>query len=530
MKRWCGWGNSETIYPLAEIARKYMENIIGEPEPVTDITLDDILAGIPASRLSPRLGVHIDTQDRLAHARGQSLPDWVSIHSGEVEAYPDAVAYPESENNLEEIFTYARENNAIIIPYGGGSSVLGHINPLAGERPVMSVDMGRMDKLLDLDTTSRMVTFEAGVPGPKLEEQLKAKGLTLGHFPQSFEYSTLGGWVVTRSVGQQCYRYGRIDEMFLGGRMLTPQGWMDFPGHPASAAGPDLRQMVLGSEGRMGILSQATLRVHPIPQQEKFNAVFFPHWEAGASAVREIAQAGVAVSMLRLADKDETLTTLKLSGKERLVNLAQNGLKLVGISDDRCLLIYGLTGSEDECQQAYWQVQTFCKKYGGFAVNMVIGDMWRKTRFTTPYLRNTLWDSGYALDTLETCLPWSKVLLAVNAIKNALSTALDDENEKILVFAHLSHVYDVGAGTYITYLWRRSPDPKVTLARWQKLKTAASQKIIEFGGTISHQHGVGVDHIPYLAAEKGELGIKLIKEICTTIDPTGMMNPGKLVN
>ncbi len=190
-----------------------------------------------------------------------------------------------------------------------------------------------------------MATFQAGIAGPALEDQLLVKGLTLGHFPQSFEYSTLGGWVATRSVGQQCYKYGRVDEMFLGGRMLTPSGWMEFPAFPASAAGPDLRQSVLGSEGRLGIISEATVRVRPLPQEEKFQAVFFPHWEAGAAAAREIVQAGVGVSMLRLADASETITTLKLAGKENLTQLAIRGLRLLGIGDERCLLIYGLTGA-----------------------------------------------------------------------------------------------------------------------------------------------------------------------------------------
>ncbi len=528
MKRWNGWGNAETDYHLAESARVYLEKVVGVPEQIPDADIKDVLNGMPETRLPARMGVHTDKMERLMHARGQSLPDWVALRSGRIGVYPDAVAFPESEKDLEEVVSYARENSAVIIPYGGGSSVLGHINPVVGDKPVLSVDMGRMGSLLHLDETSRMATFQAGAAGPALEEQLGKHGYTLGHFPQSFEYSTLGGWLVTRSVGQQCYRYGRIDDMFLGARMLTPSGWMDMPAHPASAAGPDLRQVVLGSEGRMGIVSQATMRVHPLPQVEKFYAVFFPHWEAGAMAVREIVQAGISVSMLRLADAQETITTLKLSGKEKLVSLAENGLKLIGIGEQRCMLIYGLTGNDDACEIAYDQMQAICRKHRGFSVNYFIGNMWRKTRFLTPYLRNTLWEKGFALDTLETCVNWSGVLQAVSAIKNALSTAIEDEGEQILVFAHLSHLYDVGASTYITYLWRRSPDPEVTLSRWKKLKGAASRKIVELGSTISHQHGIGLDHMPYLKAEKGELGMQMIQSACKSVDPDGMMNPGKL--
>lgn len=529
MKRWNGWGNVETSYPLAENARAYLEGVVGAPLSLTDASLEEARARVPESRLKARMGIHTDAHERLIHARGQSLPDWVALRSGDVGTYPDAVAYPESEQDLEEILRYARESNACVIPYGGGSSVLGHINPLPGERAILSVDLTRMDKVIHVDKTSRMATIQAGAAGPGIEEQLNKEGFTLGHFPQSFEYSTLGGWLVTRSVGQQCYRYGRIDEMFLGGRMLTPAGWFDMPPNPASAAGPDLKQVVLGSEGRLGIVSQATMRIHPRPEKEKFRAIFFPHWEAGAAAVREIAQSFIGVSMLRLADAQETATTLQLSGKKRLVRLADRGLKLIGVGEERCLLIYGLTGTEDECEQAYDQVRSISRRYSGFAVDMVIGDMWRKTRFLTPYLRNTLWEHGYALDTLETSLPWSRVLPAVVAVKNRLSTALESEGEKVLVFAHLSHLYDVGASTYITYLWRRGSEPAQTLARWQTLKKSASEKIVELGGTISHQHGVGVDHAPYLEAEKGPIGMAMIRDLCKSVDPDGIMNPGKLV-
>jgi alkyldihydroxyacetonephosphate synthase len=529
MKRWNGWGNAETQYPLAENARIYLENIVGTPLPLSDATLEEARNRVPESRLKAKMGIHTDAHERLTHARGQSLPDWVALRSGEVGVYPDAVAYPETETDLEEVLQYARESHAVVIPYGGGSSVLGHINPVSGDRPVLSMDMTRMDKVISVDKTSRLATIQAGAAGPGMEDQLNKEGFTLGHFPQSFEYSTLGGWIVTRSVGQQCYRYGRVDEMFLGGKMLTPSGWLNMPANPASAAGPDLRQVVLGSEGRLGIISQAVMRIHPRPEQEKFRAIFFPHWEAGAAAVREIAQSYIGVSMLRLADAQETATTLQLSGKKKLVGLANRGLKLIGVGEERCLMIYGLTGVADECEQAYDQVRSISRKYSGFAVDMVIGDMWRKTRFLTPYLRNTLWECGYALDTLETSLPWSRVLPAVNAIKSKLETALDSENERVLVFAHLSHLYDVGASTYITYLWRRGAEPAQTLERWQKLKKSASEKIVEIGGTISHQHGVGIDHASYLEAEKGPVGMRMIHDICQSVDPDQMMNPGKLI-
>ncbi len=233
--------------------------------------------------------------------------------------------------------------------------------------------------------------------------------------------------------------------------------------------------------------------------------------------------------MLRLADSDETATTLQLSGKEKMVDFANKGLNMIGIGSNRCLLIYGLTGSPPSCRLAYRQVQAIVRRHKGFSVNYFIGHTWQKSRFLTPYLRNTLWEAGYALDTLETCLSWSKVLDCMREIKAAIHSSMESNGEKILVFAHLSHLYEEGASCYVTYLWRRSLEPQETLQRWLSIKSIASLVIVKHGGTISHQHGVGIDHAPYLAAEKSRLGIDLIKQLCTSLDPHGIMNPGKLV-
>jgi alkyldihydroxyacetonephosphate synthase len=301
------------------------------------------------------------------------------------------------------------------------------------------------------------------------------------------------------------------------------------PALPASAAGPDLRQVLLGSEGRLGIITRATLRIWPRPARDSFHAVFFPDWASGTRAVQSIAQAGVGVSMLRLADPVETATTLALSGKEHMVGLAERGLGLAGYGPERCLLIFGVIGPRDESWRAYHHAVEIARHYRGLVVNVVIGEMWRKTRFLTPYLRNTLWERGYALDTLETALPWSRLLPALEEIKAGLRSALEDRGEKVLAFSHLSHVYPVGSSLYVTYLWRRAQDPAETLDRWKVLKAGASQTIVRHGGTISHQHGVGTDHAPYLEAEKGALGLEAIRALCHTFDPEGMMNPGKLV-
>ncbi|NMB90226.1 MAG: FAD-binding oxidoreductase, partial [Chloroflexi bacterium] len=425
---------------------------------------------------------------------------------------------------------FAAQTGVRLIPYGGGSSVVGHINPLPGDAPVLTVDLGRMNRLLELDEASRLATFECGVPGPALEQELNQRGYTLGHFPQSFEFSTLGGWIATRSTGQQSYHYGRIEPLFAGGRLLTPLGTLDLPAFPASAAGPDLRHLVLGSEGRLGILTQAQVRIRPLPQKERFLAIFFPDWDSGMAAVKHMAQSGLAVSMLRLSDPVETETTLVLSGHDRLVSFAKWGLSLIGQREQRCMLIFGLTGRRDSTALAYRQVQSMARPYGGFAVNFFIGDKWQKSRFYTPYLRNTLWEHGYALDTLETALPWKAVPEAVQAIQASLHAALQPWNERVLVFSHLSHLYTDGASMYVTYLFRRAADPLETEQRWRAMKQGASEQIVRFGGTISHQHGIGLDHAAYLAAEKGPLGMEAIRSALHHFDPQGILNPGKLVD
>jgi alkyldihydroxyacetonephosphate synthase len=527
MKRWNGWGNPDTSYPVPDSGRDYLRSVLGDLFAPPDARLQDVLARVPSSRLPEHALVDRGAESRVQHARGQSLPDWVALRSGQIPVFPDGVAFPESEDQVRTLIEFARQVSARVIPYGGGSSVVGHINPLAGDAPVLTVDMSRMDRLLELDETSCVATFEAGVAGPALETCLAAHGYTLGHFPQSHEYSTLGGWIAARSSGQQSFYYGRIEALFAGGRLVTPQGQLDLPQFPASAAGPDIKEMVLGSEGRLGIISQAAVRVRPRPQAEQFHGVFFPSWEQGVAAVRSIAQEGVSVSMLRLSNPIETATTLILSGKS-WIGPADRGLRWLGFGDSRCLLVFGVTGRAALVRLARREAAAICRRYGGLFVGSLAGRTWEKSRFLAPYLRNTLWECGVAVDTLETALPWKDVESVAVEIPTVIRSAGEVQGEKVLVFAHLSHVYHDGASVYTTLLFRRTPDPDQLLERWRSMKQAASLAIQRHGGTISHQHGVGVDHVPYLPAEKGVLGMQAIRYVCAAFDPQGMMNPGKL--
>jgi len=530
MKRIQGWGNIQTDYPVPESARAYLENVVGKPHQLHNSSISALLQKVPASRLPTHPLISTDPEVRLRHARGQSLNDWVDMFDGLVNTFPDGVAYPQTDTEVRQLVQFALKEKLNLIPYGGGSSVVGHLTPPDDGPPTISVNLAKMNHLLAINEQNLEATLGAGISGPQLEAELKKHGFILGHFPQSWEYSTLGGWIVTRSVGQQSYHYGRIEPLFVSGHLETPAGPMDLPNFPKSAAGPDLRHLVLGSEARMGILTRATLRVRRLPEEEHFYAAFFPNFEIGAAAVRKIAQSELALSMVRLSDPLETETTFQLSGEEKLVNIAKKGLNLFGQGQDRCMLLYGLTGVKAQNRLADRQLANIVRSNMGMMVKFYLGKAWMEKRFLTPYLRNTLWDLGYALDTLETALPWEKIQSGRIAILDAIRHALEDENETVLAFSHISHIYTNGGSMYITYLYRRSLDPHQTLARWRKIKGAASKCITAMGGTISHQHGVGLDHKPYLHLEKDQTGMQIIKNIIKTVDPDQVMNTGKLID
>jgi len=529
MRRWNGWGEETTTFPLSHDAYRYLVEKIGEGTPLPDATLDELMKKVPESRLPDHPLVSKAPEERVRHARGQSLPDWLALRSGNLGALPDGVAYPITREDVKALIQYVKEAGAVIIPYGGGTSVVGHITPERGEKRVLTMDMGRMNRLMSLDKESQIATFGAGVAGPDVEAQLRARGYTLGHFPQSFEFSTLGGWIATRSSGQQSLRYGRIEQLLAGGQLETPVGTLEIPTFPASAAGPDLREVMLGSEGRLGVLTEVKVRVTPLPARERFYGIFFPNWERGVKAVRQAVQKKIPLSMLRLSGSAETETQLALVGKKRLVALLEKLLAKRGASAQKCMLVFGVTGSRAQCRKGLREVRSVSKQATGFYISRYLGRKWVESRFKVPYLRNTLWEKGYAVDTLETATDWQNVDHLVDMIESALNGALSHEDERLHVFTHLSHMYAQGASVYTTYIFRIGKTHEETLVRWQHLKRAASEAIVANGGTISHQHGIGVDHAPYLVAEKGKVGIGMIKSLCREVDPDGMMNPGKLL-
>ncbi|MBF5057366.1 alkylglycerone-phosphate synthase [Alcanivorax sp. 521-1] len=529
MRRWNGWGDSANDYPLKPAGAAFLEARLGAGQRLADADLDQVLASVPASRLAHHPLVDTAPETRVRHARGQSLADWLAMRSGDFGVFPDGVAFPESGEQVRELLDWCRDQDVLLIPYGGGTSVAGHINPRAGDRPVLTLSLARLDRLTDLDEASQVATFGAGTPGPSVERQLAERGYRLGHYPQSWELSTLGGWVASRSSGQQSLRYGRIEQLFAGGRVETPTGTLTLPTIPASSAGPDLREMVMGSEGRLGVITEVKVRVSPLPEEEQFHVAFLPDWDSAVLLARRLVQARVPLSMVRVSNAEETRTQLTLAGHERLVAALERYLALRGQPRGRkCMLTFGVTGDKAHCRHALGEARRAIRAAGGVTTGRALGRKWEEARFRSPYLRHGLWERGYAVDTLETCVDWGRVPQTVAAIEQAIRDHAGD-GETAHVFTHLSHLYAQGSSIYTTYVFRCSSDYQGTRQRWWAMKRAASDAIVANGGTISHQHGVGRDHAPWLVHEKGERGLAALRDLVTHFDPQGRLNPGCLL-
>ncbi len=529
MRRWNGWGDDTKSLDLPPNGTDFLAARIGQAQALPDAELADVLRQVPPTRLPAHPLIDTAAEIRVRHARGQSLPDWLAMRSGQFQRFPDGVALPENREQVAELLSFCMAHDIVVIPYGGGTSVAGHINPPASARPILTISLARMCRLLELDEESQLATFGAGTPGPLVEAQLRAKGFTLGHFPQSFELSTVGGWVASRSSGQQSLRYGRIEQLFAGGVMETPRGPLEIPTFPASSAGPDIREMVLGSEGRMGILSEVKVRVSPLAEQEDFYVLFFPSWWQARHAARALVQSRVQLSMLRLSNAVETETQLALAGHPKQIAWLEKYLRWRGAGEGKCMMTLGLTGNSEQCRSAHRLVGSLVSGYKGLSTGRFLGKKWAAKRFMMPYLREALWQQGYVVDTLETATDWSNVDHLLQGIESTLREGLRSEGEKVHVFTHLSHFYAQGSSIYTTYVFRVGQSYEATLARWQKLKHTASEFIVQHGGTISHQHGVGKDHAPYLPAEKGALAISMVRTLCQHLDEKALLNPGTLL-
>ncbi len=480
--------------------------------------------------------VRDDDFARAFHARGRSYHDLLRLRAGDLSTAPDAVVCPRGTEEIQAILVLADARGIAVVPYGGGTSVVGGVTADAGaHKAVLTLDLSGMDRVLDIDLVSGTATAEAGISGPALEKALTAKGMTLGHYPQSFEYSTLGGWISHRGAGQQSSRYGRAEDWLVAAKLITPRGVVTTEDFPASAAGPRLTDLVLGAEGAFGIISEATVRVRAAAPTRAFGGFLFRDFQSGATAIREAVQAEIPVSMLRLSDDAETgfYRAYGRVGKRAGPGswIEQRYLGLRGFDQAACAMIAMFEGDRATVSAAKTGFARIAKGLGALDIGSGTGRRWQQGRFHGPYLRDPMMDRGVGVDTLETATSWSKLDHLYATTRAALEKAIIETAPRPgahgIVMCHISHSYPDGASLYFTYIFPRALDGEI--AQWQAIKTAASDAIVANGGTISHHHGVGEDHLRWMTAEKGALGLEVLRAIKTTLDPNDILNPGKLI-
>jgi alkyldihydroxyacetonephosphate synthase len=536
--RWWGWGEDGRSVPLPPAAEGLLQGELGvdpgvrkPPVAFDQVSLTEArLADAVGAALRSAVGaesVRDDRETRIAHAVGRSYPDLVRIRSGDASSAPDAVVLPGSAEQVAAVLAICAEHRVAVVPFGGGTSVVGGVEPVRdGFAAAISLDLRRLSETVEVDRTSLIARLDAGLFGPEAERRLREQGVTLGHFPQSFEFSTVGGWVATRSAGQASTGYGRIDELVEALRCVTPAGELGTRAAPASAAGPSVRELVVGSEGVLGVICEATICVRPAPTARRYEGWSFASFAEGWDAFRVLEQAGAAADVNRLSDEHETwLTTALASSGSTTEKLGRRYLRMRG-HEAGCLAILGFEGTEEEVEDRRRRAGGLLRAGGGVGLGHRPGDAWHRSRYSAPYVRDELLDRGVLVETLETATNWSNLGALHESVAEALRTALAGRGTPPLVMCHVSHLYPAGASLYFTFLARQEED---ALAQWRAAKTAASEAIVAGGGTITHHHAIGRDHRQWLTAESGTLGVEVLRAAKERLDPVGIMNPGKLL-
>jgi alkyldihydroxyacetonephosphate synthase len=524
--KWNAWGDPAEAKPLSESIRSLLKQALGvedsttaEHEPEQVRLRPSALSPADREGLAAIVGAEycgIDDRARLLRAGGKSTLDLLRRKDSGVQDAPDAVLLPGSEDAIAAILRYCADHSIAIVPFGGGTSVVGGLDPIRGDfKAVISLDLRRLNRLHSLDAMSGEAELGAGLTGPDAERLLGERGFSLGHFPQSFQFATIGGFAATRSSGQDSAGYGRFNDMVRGLRTVTPAGVLDLGRAPESAAGPDLRQLMIGSEGVFGIITRVRVRVHPVPEATRYEAWSFPDFAIGADALRAVVQAGTGPTVIRLSDEAETgvnLATTESIGEDSVTG--------------GCLAITVFDGTEAHVESRHAETRALLEAKGGTSLGEAPARAWEHGRFGAPYLRDSLLSAGALCETLETATNWSNVPALKTAVTEALTSALAESGTPALVLCHISHVYPTGASLYFTVVAGQRGNP---IEQWRKAKAAASDAMMRTGATITHHHAVGADHRPWMRDEVGDLGVAVLRAVKATLDPAGILNPGKLI-
>jgi alkyldihydroxyacetonephosphate synthase len=524
--KWNAWGDPAAAKPLSDGIRTLLVQALGvATSPVAAPEADQVRLRPSALSDADRVALAAivgdgqcisDDYGRLLRAGGKSTLDLLRRRDAGVQDAPDAVLLPADEDEIAKILNHCAQRSIAVVPFGGGTSVVGGLEPLRGDfKAVVSLDLRRLDELHGIDDVSGEADLGAGVTGPRAEKLLAAHGFSLGHYPQSFQFATIGGFAATRSSGQDSAGYGRFDDMVRGLRVVTPAGTLDLGRAPASAAGPDLRQLIVGSEGVFGVITRVRVRVHPVPETTRYEAWSFPDFATGATALRAVVQNGTGPTVIRLSDEAETgvnLATTETIGEQSVTG--------------GCLAITAFEGTAAHSESRHAETRAVLEAHGGTTLGDGPAKAWEHGRFGAPYLRDSLLAAGALCETLETATNWSNLSALKTAVTEALVTSLAETGTPALVLCHISHVYPTGASLYFTVVAGQRGNP---IEQWRKAKAAASEAMVNNGGTITHHHAVGTDHRPWMRDEIGDLGVEVLRAVKAVLDPAGILNPGKLI-
>jgi alkyldihydroxyacetonephosphate synthase len=539
-----GWLGPDHPDALAgsQLAQAYVMRCLGlsRLEDTPPVALD--ASCVPASRLTETqramlqaaIGadhVATDVPTRARAALGQSYPDQLERRAGRFGRVPDAVVLPGSADEAVALLALAAHHGLAVTPRGGGTSVVGGLRAAGDSRPWVVADLARLNRVVSVSAIDRTAVVQAGMTLPALEDALRPQGLTLGHFPQSFHGVTLGGAVAASGSGQRSDRYGRVSDNLVSARIATPQGLWASEANRHASAGPWLGGLAAGSEGLFGILTDVTVRLHHVPEHVEDRAYMFPSFAAASDAVRTLAQDGHGLAMLRVSDEAETgfLGGFRLAraGLERASFIERTVLALKRVPEQPALLLAGYEGSASGVGPAFRSASGVLRRHGAIGLGARPGASWRRGRFDTPHLRETLMARGIGVDTYETVAPWSRLpelhRTVTEAITAAAAATIGAGQGKPAVFCHLSHSYPDAACLYFTALFPRAADP---YTQWLAIKRATTDAIVAGGGALSHHHGLGADHAAWAEGDKGELGIALLGAMSRTLDPGGVMAVG----
>lgn len=529
-RKWWGWGTNNHALPpqLADVARYFLAAKLdcAVDEQIEVPGLEEIRMPQP-SKAVPSEFADIMTQDRYdraVHTYGKAFRDVVRALDGDFSPAPDIVAYPKNEADIVRLLAWAAQENVAMIPFGGGSSVCGGIeaDPRSREQysAVLSLDLCCLNQLLDVDATSRTARIQAGMYGPAIEDALRPHGFTLRHYPQSFEFSTLGGWIATRAGGHFATQYTHIDDFVQSIRMVTPQGVLQTRALPGNGAGPQEDRLILGSEGVFGIITEAWMRIQDRPSFRAKCTVQYARWEQGVEACRQLAQSGLMPSNARLVENEEALFMGAGDGQHHLL--------LLGFES-------AFSSQEDKLRAA----MTLCEQAGGKLgkpniqnegdTSHATGDAesWKQSFMQAPYLRDEIARAGFVIETFETCTTWENFATLDAAIRRAAKSATQEQCGNGMITCRFTHLYPDGPAPYYTIIAKGERGRQ--LAQWDAIKKAVSDALIANGATITHHHAVGKDHAPWYHQQNDPLSLAMLRAAKTVVDPQHILNPGTLL-